>query len=73
LGYSLLSVSQLLDEGFEVCFKMGCSHVLDFRSDLICTSSSRVRFSELISLSVLARLIAWLLVFWRSFGNGIGD
>jgi hypothetical protein len=29
LGYNLLSVSQLLDEGFEVRFKMGCSRVLD--------------------------------------------
>jgi hypothetical protein len=29
LGYNLLSVSQLLDEGFEVHFKMGCSRVLD--------------------------------------------
>jgi hypothetical protein len=37
LGYNLLSVSQLLDEGFEVRFKMGCSHVLDSRGDLVCT------------------------------------
>jgi hypothetical protein len=29
LGYNLLSVSQLLDEGFEVHFKTGCSRVLD--------------------------------------------
>jgi hypothetical protein len=29
LGYNLLSVSQLLDEGFEVRFKTGCSCVLD--------------------------------------------
>jgi hypothetical protein len=29
LGYNLLSVSQLLDEGFEVRFKMCCSRVLD--------------------------------------------
>jgi hypothetical protein len=29
LGYNLLFVSQLLDEGFEVRFKTGCSHVLD--------------------------------------------
>jgi hypothetical protein len=28
-GYNLLSVSQLLDEGFEVRFKTGCSRVLD--------------------------------------------
>jgi hypothetical protein len=37
LGYNLLSISQLLDEGFEVCFKMGCSRVLDSRGDLVCT------------------------------------
>jgi hypothetical protein len=37
LGYNLLSVSQLLDEGFEVRFKMGCSRVLDSRGDLVCT------------------------------------
>jgi transposase InsO family protein len=37
LGYNLLSVSQLLDEGFKVCFKMGYSRVLDSRGDLVCT------------------------------------
>jgi hypothetical protein len=37
LGYNLLSVSQLLDEGFEVRFKTGCSRVLDSRGDLVCT------------------------------------
>jgi hypothetical protein len=35
LGYNLLSVSQLLDKGFEVHFKMGCSRVLDSRADLV--------------------------------------
>jgi hypothetical protein len=73
LGYNLLSVSQLLDEGFEVRFKMGCSRVLDSRGDLVCATSPRVRFSELIFLSALALLVVWLLVFRRSFGNGIGD
>jgi hypothetical protein len=29
LGYNLPSISQLLDEGFEVRFKTGCSRVLD--------------------------------------------
>jgi hypothetical protein len=37
LGYNLLSVSQLLDESFEVRFKTGCSHVLDSQGDLVCT------------------------------------
>jgi hypothetical protein len=36
LGFNLLSVSQLLDEGFEVCFKSGESRLLDSRSDLVC-------------------------------------
>jgi hypothetical protein len=36
LGYNLLSVSQLLDEGFEVHFKTGSSRVLDSRGDLVC-------------------------------------
>ena len=36
LGFNLLSVSQLLDEGFEVRFKRGASRVLDSRGDLVC-------------------------------------
>jgi hypothetical protein len=36
LGYNLLSVSQLIDEGFEVRFKTDCSCVLDSRGDLVC-------------------------------------
>jgi hypothetical protein len=38
LGCNLLSVSQLLDEGFEVHFKMGCSRVLDSQGNLVCTT-----------------------------------
>ncbi|WVZ93473.1 hypothetical protein U9M48_039448 [Paspalum notatum var. saurae] len=36
LGYNFLSVSQLLEEGYEVRFKKGCSHVLDTRESLVC-------------------------------------
>jgi hypothetical protein len=36
LGFNLLSVSQLLDEGFEVRFKSGESRLLDPRGDLVC-------------------------------------
>jgi hypothetical protein len=36
LGYNLLSVSQLLDEGFEVLFWLGGSRILDSRGDLVC-------------------------------------
>ena len=36
LGFNLLSFSQLLDEGYEVRFKLGASCVLDSRGDLVC-------------------------------------
>jgi hypothetical protein len=36
LGFNLLSVSQLLDEGFEVLFRPGASRILDSRRDLLC-------------------------------------
>ena len=38
---NLLSVSQLLDEGFEVRFKEGCSCVLDSIGDLVCRITPR--------------------------------
>jgi hypothetical protein len=36
LGYNLLSVSQLLDEGFEVLFQLGGYQILDSRGHLVC-------------------------------------
>jgi hypothetical protein len=36
LGYNLLSVSQLLDEGFEVLFRPSGSRILDSQGDLVC-------------------------------------
>ena len=36
LGFNLLSVSQLLDEGFEVLFRPGGSRILDYQGDLVC-------------------------------------
>ena len=36
LGFNLLSVSQLLDDGFEVSFKRGAFWILDSRGDLVC-------------------------------------
>jgi hypothetical protein len=36
LGFNLLSVSQWLDEDFEVRFKSGESRLLDSRGDLVC-------------------------------------
>ena len=43
LGFNLLSVSQLLDEGFDVRFKEGYSRVLDSRGDLVCRITPRDR------------------------------
>jgi hypothetical protein len=36
LGFNILSVSQFLDEGFEVRFKSSESRLLDSRGDLVC-------------------------------------
>jgi hypothetical protein len=36
LGCNLLSLSQLLGEGFEVLFRPGGSRILDSRGDLVC-------------------------------------
>jgi hypothetical protein len=36
LAYNFLSVSQLLNEGFEVLFHHGSSRILDSRGDLVC-------------------------------------
>jgi hypothetical protein len=73
LGYNLHSISQLLDEGFEVRFKTSCSRVLDSRGDLVCTIVHEGQMFRADFLSVLALLVAWLLVFRQSFRNGIGD
>jgi hypothetical protein len=73
LGYNLLSVSQLLDEGFEVHFKWTVLVFWILEAILCVRSFPRVKFSEPIFLSVSALLGVWLLVFQRSFGNGIGD
>jgi hypothetical protein len=73
LGYNLLSVSQLLDEGFEVISKRAVLEFWILEVILCVRSSPRVKFSEPIFLSVLALLVVWSLVFRRSFGNGIGD
>src|SRR5579859_4257757 len=40
LHYNLLSVSQLLEDGFEVRFKHGFSHVLDRQGEFVCPISS---------------------------------
>jgi len=43
LGFNLLFVSQILDEGFEIHFKEGCLRVLDSRGDLVCRITPRDR------------------------------
>jgi hypothetical protein len=73
LGYNLLSVSQLLDEGFEVLFRPGGSRILDSRGDLVCMvvpegQVFRADFSQLLVLSV----VSWL-VLRVSCGSGIGS
>jgi hypothetical protein len=55
-GYNLLSISQLLDEGIEVCLNTGCSCVLDSRGDLVCTTVPegqflRANFSQCVGSS----------------------
>jgi hypothetical protein len=56
LGYNLLSVSQLLDEGFEVLFRPGGSQILESRGDLVCMVSleGQVFQADFLSLLVLS-------------------
>jgi hypothetical protein len=69
LGYNLLFVSQLLDEGFEVHFKTSCSRVLDSRGDHVCTilpegQIFRADFSQCVGSSCC--LVAGVLVeLWK--------
>jgi hypothetical protein len=76
LGYNLLSVSQLLDESFEVHFKMGCSLVLDSRGDLVCTMFPevqifRVIFSQCVGSSrcLVTGVSAYLWKWHRRLGT----
>jgi hypothetical protein len=76
LGYNLLSVSQLLDEGFEVRFETGCSHVLDSRGDLVCTivpegQIFRADFSKCVCSSrcLVAGILAELWKWHRRLGH----
>ena len=72
LGFNLLSVLQLLDEGFEVRFKEGCSRVFYSRGDLVCRLV--IGFSWLTSLELLlVLLVACWLVLLLIYGSGIGD
>jgi hypothetical protein len=73
LGYNLLSVSQLLDEGFEVLFRPSGSRILDSRGDLVFTvvPEGQVFRADFFSLLVLS-VVSWL-VRRVSCGSGIGS
>jgi hypothetical protein len=73
LGYNLLFVSQLLDEGFEVLFRPGGSRILDSRGDLVCMVVPRVRYFELIFLSLLVFCVASWLGLRVICRSGIGS
>ena len=74
LGFNLLSVSQLLDEGFEVRFKEGCSRVLGSGEIWFAGFYLAIGFSWLTSLELLlALLVASWLVLLPICGCGIGD
>jgi hypothetical protein len=73
LGYNLLSVSQLLDEGFEVLFWPGGSRILDSRGDLVymVVPEGQV-FRAAFSQSSGVERVYWL-VLRVSCGTGIGS
>jgi hypothetical protein len=61
LGYNLLSVSQLLDEGFEVLFQPSGSRIFDSRGNLVCMVVPKGQCFELFFLSFLVLSVAsWL-------------
>ena len=74
LSFNLLSVSQLLKDGFEVIFQEGSSHVLDSQGDLVCwilPCNQVFRIDFLGTFSGPSRCL--VLVPLLSFGNDIGD
>jgi hypothetical protein len=73
LGYILLSMSQLLDEGFEVFFRPGGSRILDSRGDLVCmvVPEGQVFRADFLSLRVWS-IVSWL-VLRVSCGSSIGS
>ncbi|WVZ51809.1 hypothetical protein U9M48_002919 [Paspalum notatum var. saurae] len=73
LGFNLVSVSQLLDEGFEVRFKKGACCVLDAEETLVCSLLPFGRVFRVDLTSVSAPRAVWLLVLLLIYGSGIGD
>jgi hypothetical protein len=73
LGYNLLSVSQLLDEGFEVLFRLVVLGLWTLEGTLSVWSFPRVRCFVLIFLSLgVWSVVSWL-VLRVSCGSGIGS
>jgi hypothetical protein len=73
LGYNLLSVSQLLDEGFEVLFRPGGSRIWTLEGTLSVWSFPRVRCFVLIFLNLQVWSVVSWLVLRMSCGSGIGS
>jgi hypothetical protein len=73
LGYNLLFVSQLLDEGFEVLFRPRVLRFWILEGTLSVWSFLRVRCFELIFLSLLVLSVVSWLVRRVSCGSGIGS
>jgi hypothetical protein len=73
LGYNLLPVSQLLDEGFEMLFQPVVLGFRTLKGTLSVWSFPRVRCFELIFLSLLLLSVVSWLVLRVSCGSGIGS
>jgi hypothetical protein len=71
LHFNLLSISQLLQDGFEVRFKTGLSRVLDSQGSLVCQIVLLAMSIDLIFLTPLAFLDVWWPDPPLSFGSGI--
>jgi hypothetical protein len=70
LGFNLLSISHLLDEGSDVLFR-SCGGFWILEGTSFAWSFPRVKFSKQISLSVVVWLIAFWLVLRVSCGSDI--
>jgi hypothetical protein len=73
LGYNLLSVSRLLDEGLRRCFSLVVLGFWTLEGALSVWSFPRVRCFELIFLSLLVLSVVSWQVLRVSCGSGIGS
>jgi hypothetical protein len=73
LMYNLLSVSQLLDEGFEVLFHPGGSQILDSQGDHVCMAVPEGQVFRADFLSLLALSVVSWMDLRVSCGSGIGS